>query len=200
MKTQLLSMTLIGTLGAGAALADTSAIAVTDLNLRAGPSPAQPVIAVIPNQGAVNITGCIEASSWCQVDFNGTQGWAYGDYLSASLDGGSVRVIENRSKIDLNTVTYDYSAADTVQAGGTIGTVVEDTYVVPSAPAESAVVYVRENPVEPFYLNGEIVTGATLPEVVTLQTVPESDYRYAYVNGVPVLVEPAERRVVYVVR
>jgi hypothetical protein len=42
--------------------------------------------------------------------------------------------------------------------------------------------------------------SAQLPEVVILQPVPETEYRYAYVNGVPVLVEPADRRVVYVVR
>ena len=39
-----------------------------------------------------------------------------------------------------------------------------------------------------------------LPEAVTLNTVPQSDYRYAYVNGVPVVVDPAERRVVHIVR
>ncbi|MGK7651141.1 DUF1236 domain-containing protein [Roseovarius sp. B08] len=109
-------------------------------------------------------------------------------------------MIENRSMIEVPTVTYEYSAADTVQAGGAISPYVGDTYVAPSVPADNALVYVRNNPVEPIYLDGEIVTGATLPEVVSLQPVPETEYRYAYVNGVPVLVEPAERRVVYVVR
>ncbi|MFN3209844.1 MAG: DUF1236 domain-containing protein [Roseovarius sp.] len=200
MKPQILGLALVGTLGAGAAMADVSATAVTDLNLRAGPSPAQPVIAVIPNTGAVSIQGCIEASSWCEVNYNGTQGWAYGDYLAASLDGGTVRVIENRSAIEVPTVTYEYSAADTVEAGGAITPLASETYVGPVVPGESEVIYVRENPMEPYYLDGEIVTGATLPEVVNLQTVPESQYSYAYVNGVPVLVEPAERRVVYIVR
>lgn len=200
MKTRLLSLTLAGTLGAGAAMADVDATAVTDLNLRAGPSPAQPVIAVIPNAGAVSIQGCIEASSWCEVNYNGTQGWAYGDYLAASTDGGSVRVIENRSVIEVPTVTYEYSAADTVQAGGAISPYVGDTYVAPSVPADNTLVYVRDNPMEPIYLDGEVVTGAQLPAAVGLQPVPDTEYRYAYVNGVPVLVEPADRRVVYVVR
>ncbi|MEQ8255339.1 MAG: DUF1236 domain-containing protein [Roseovarius confluentis] len=199
MKKRLLSLTLVSTIGAGAALADVDATAVTDLNLRAGPSPAQPVIDVIPNAGAVSIQGCIEASSWCEVSYNGTQGWAYGDYLAASTDAGSVRVIENRSAMNLPTVTYEYSEADTVDAGGTI-TPLADSYVGPIDPVQSEVVYVRDNPMDPYYLDGEVVTGATLPEVVDLRTVPDSEYRYAYVNGVPVLVEPAERRVVYIVR
>lgn len=200
MKKRLLSLTLVGTLGAGAAMADVDATAVTDLNLRAGPSPAQPVIDVIPNAGAVSIQGCIEASSWCEVNYNGTQGWAYGDYLAASTDAGSVRVIENRSAMNLPTATYEYSEADSVAAGGAIGTVVDDTYVTPVTPADNTVVYVRDNPMEPIYLDGEVVTGAQLPAAVGLQPVPDTEYRYAYVNGVPVLVEPAERRVVYVVR
>ena len=33
-----------------------------------------------------------------------------------------------------------------------------------------------------------------------LQTIPDYDYRYVYVNGQPVLVDPNNRQVVYVVR
>ncbi|MEQ8896375.1 MAG: DUF1236 domain-containing protein [Roseovarius sp.] len=216
MKTQLLSMTLIGTMGAGAALAETSATAVTDLNLRAGPGPQQDIIGVIPNEGNVNIEGCLAETSWCKVSFDGSQGWAYGDYLSASLEGEQMMVAPNRDRIEVNTVTYEDSNADDVAAGGAVGGIVGAIAGGPvgaaagavaggavggaTDPGEETVVYVRENPVEPVYLDGEVVTGAQLPEVVTLNTVPTSDYRYAYVNGVPVVVDPAERRVVHIVR
>ena len=56
------------------------------------------------------------------------------------------------------------------------------------------------NPVEPIYLDGEVVVGAGIPESVTLSEVPDSEYYYAYINGVPVLVEREQRRVVHVVR
>ena len=46
----------------------------------------------------------------------------------------------------------------------------------------------------------EVVAGAGLPPAVGLRPIPDYEYEYAYVNGVPVLVDPATRRVVYVVR
>ncbi|KRS19813.1 DUF1236 domain-containing protein [Roseovarius indicus] len=216
MKTQLLSMTLIGTMGAGAALADTSATAATDLNLRAGPGPQQSIVGVIPVNANVNVHGCLAETAWCKVSFEGTEGWAYGDYLSASLEGEQLMIAPNRDQIEVNTVTYDDGNADGIASGGVAGGIVGAIAGGPVGAAAGAaiggavggatdasdetIVYVRENPVEPVYLEGEVVTGVQLPEAVVLNTVPESDYRYAYVNGVPVVVDPAERRVVHIVR
>ena len=45
-----------------------------------------------------------------------------------------------------------------------------------------------------------LIEGAGLPDTVTLAPVPGSEYQYAYVNGVPVLVEPSSRRVRYIYR
>ena len=64
----------------------------------------------------------------------------------------------------------------------------------------TTVTYVRENAVDPVYLDGEVVVGATVPEVVTLATIPDETYGYAYVNGLPVLVDPETRVIVKVVR
>ncbi|WP_327787154.1 DUF1236 domain-containing protein [Rhabdonatronobacter sediminivivens] len=58
----------------------------------------------------------------------------------------------------------------------------------------------RENPVDPIFLDGEVVVGAGIPETVALAEVPESEYYYSYVNGVRVLVERDQRRIVYIVR
>jgi len=54
--------------------------------------------------------------------------------------------------------------------------------------------------VAPIYLNGEVVEGVGLPEDVALAPIPGSAYEYAYVNNVPVLVEPSTRRVEYLYR
>lgn len=68
------------------------------------------------------------------------------------------------------------------------------------APPESVQSYVVHHPLNPVYLNGEVVVGAGLPPTVALQPVPDYDYDYAYVNRQPVLVEPRTRRIVYVYR
>ena len=69
-----------------------------------------------------------------------------------------------------------------------------------TTPDERITTYVRSNPVEPIYLDGEVVVGAGIPETVELTEVPESEYYYAYVNGVRVLVKRDTRRVYYIVR
>jgi hypothetical protein len=40
----------------------------------------------------------------------------------------------------------------------------------------------------------------SLPADVALQPVPDYEYQYAYVNRVPVLVQPQTRRIVYIYR
>ena len=57
--------------------------AVTDraVNLRTGPSTGYPSIAVIPRGDYVEVNACLESSPWCDVDWRGVQGWAYGRYL-----------------------------------------------------------------------------------------------------------------------
>ena len=44
------------------------------------------------------------------------------------------------------------------------------------------------------------MVGATLPAAVPVYPVPASPYVYSYVNGQRVLVEPAARKIVYVIR
>jgi hypothetical protein len=45
-----------------------------------------------------------------------------------------------------------------------------------------------------------VVEGVGLPESVALTPVPGTDYGYAYVNSLPVLVEPSTRQVEYIYR
>lgn len=51
------------------------------LNLRSGPSLGNSVITVMPDGAAVSLTG-ESAGGFLSVVYNGTAGWAYGDYLS----------------------------------------------------------------------------------------------------------------------
>lgn len=76
--------------------------------------------------------------------------------------------------------------------GATVGALVD--------PPEQVRTYVTTQQVDPVYLEGEVVVGAGVPDNVELRTVPDYEYRYAYINGQRVLVEPSSRRIVYVVR
>ncbi len=206
------------TLAAGAASADISAQAMTDLNLRAGPGPHYEIIGVIKGEDTAFVEGCLETADWCRVNYGGLEGWAYGAYLSQTLDDPKPIVVEG-STSPVATIVYEADAdtAGAAAAGGVAGAVIGGLIVggpvgavagavLGSAAAASTeistttVTYVRENAVDPVYLDGEVVVGATVPEVVTLATIPDETYGYAYVNGLPVLVDPETRVIVKVVR
>lgn len=205
---------------AGSASAQTMATATSDLNVRSGPGPEYSVVGVIPSNGQATLNGCIENSKWCQVEANGVSGWAYSDYLLAQHSGRQVVVTEGRAEMAVPVTRYDGPPAAGVVGGvggavagalvgGPVGAVVggvagaaalgtAQAALEPPSPAVRA--YIRDNRVDPVYLEGEVVVGAGIPETVTVREIPDYRYRYVYVNGQPVLVDPDSRRIVYVVR
>lgn len=209
----------------GVAAAQVSATATTDLNIRSGPGPEYPVVGVIAGSEEATVNGCLEGSKWCQVTHAGVEGWAYSDYLMASLGGtsggGETIVMTERPPEAVPTVTYETTAStdDGAFAGAATGAVAGAIIGGPAgaavggaagavaggvadaiAPPEEVVTYVEQNRIDPVYLEGEVVVGAGLPETVEIREIPDYEYRYVYVNGQPVLVEPESRRIVYVVR
>lgn len=198
----------------GSAAAGVAATATTDLNIRSGPGAQYPVVGVIEAGGTVALDGCLEGSQWCSINHAGAVGWVFSDYLVADLGGRQIVVTERPADLAMPTVVYEGPTAAVPGAiggaiagaiiGGPIGAVVGGTAgaVVGAAvdPPTEVRTYVAGNPVDPVYLDGEVVVGATLPDAVRLAPVPEYQYAYVYVNGVPVLVEPDTRRIVYIFR
>ena len=91
---------LIAAAAAGVALsipasAETLATAMMPLSIRSGPGPQYSVIGAIPGRGQAMIIGCIQGSMWCQVSYNGRQGWAYAQYLTARVSGRSLALAES---------------------------------------------------------------------------------------------------------
>lgn len=187
------------------ASAATRAEATTALNMRSGPGPQYDVVGVINNNDRAVIEGCIEGSLWCQVNYKGRTGWVYSKYLTASASGRTVVIADDRAALNVPVVTYAPAPVTVGSASppAVTGTLIEAQSVsrplVITPPAEVGT-YVTANPLRRTYLDGEVVVGAGLPQEVVLQPVPQYDYRYAYVNGVPVLVEPTSRRIVYIYR
>jgi uncharacterized protein YraI len=199
----------------GAALAATSATAITDLNVRSGPGPEYPVVGLVGQGQQAIVTGCIQGSKWCEVD-NG--GWVYSDYLTADVSGAAVVLTDRPAAVEMPTVTYEAPKGGAVAGGAVTGAVTGALVGGPIGAAVGAVAggavgaaviqpppdevrtYVTSNAVDPVYLDGEVVVGAGVPDNVTLTEIPHYQYRYVYLNGQPVLVEPNSRRIVYVVR
>jgi hypothetical protein len=211
-------MAIIGVLSAPAAYAQTTAQAAMALNLRAGPGPAEQIISVIPADGEVTVEACLQGSSWCEVSFEGMSGWAFSDYLTVKLEGEAdpVTLYENRDRITVHTIERTDTTGESALGAGTVGMLAGAVVGGPvgaaigglagasagaaSDPGEQVTTYVRTNPVEQIYLDGEVVVGAGIPETVTLQDVPDSEFSYAYVNGVPVVVDTESRQIVHILR
>jgi uncharacterized protein YraI len=182
------------------------AIALTDLNLRAGPGPDYEVVGVIGAHAPARVKGCIEGSLWCEVTVQGITGWAYSKYLAMERDNKTVILSESANELDLPTVGFEAPAgtvAGTVTGAlvaGPVGAAVGAAVGTAVSPPGTVRTYVSEHRVDPVYLEGETVVGARVPETVELYDVPEYEYRYTYVNRVPVLVDPGNREIVYVYR
>lgn len=203
------------------------AVAVTDLNMRAGPGSQYPIVTTIRENGSVDILGCLPDAKWCQVIWQGNEGWSYSEYLAVTETDERIFVPQARSVLDIPVVAFEGAAnvagaavggaadvagaavggaADVAGAavggaanvaGSIIGGVANlaTTAVTPPGHVRA---HVLENRYDPVLLRGEVVTGARLPDVVELRPVPDYRYHYAYVNGVPVLVDPQTRRIVHV--
>ncbi|GGK27738.1 DUF1236 domain-containing protein [Salinarimonas ramus] len=194
---------------ANPAAAQVAATATTDLNMRAGPGPNYEIVDTIVGNDTVTVVGCLPSSAWCRVQYQGTEAWAYGDYLTAQVESAPVIVTQRREIVpeaQWDPVTATGAVAGEIVGsiiGGTVGAVTGaiggavDGFTAPPPPVRT---YVYENRVEPVYLEGEVVAGAGLPPAVGLRPIPDYEYEYAYVNGQPVLVDPATRRIVYIVR
>ena len=203
----------------GAAFAQVSVTATTDLNVRAGPGPQHPVVGMLGAGQSATLDGCLQASKWCKV----ADGWVYSDYLTGDFGGTQVVVTERPadSGIQIVEAPADTGGGDAgavaggvtgavagAIVGGPVGAVVGGAAGVVAGGATGTVIdppaevrtYVTSNQVDPVYLEGEVVVGASLPETVQLREIPDYEYRYVYVNGQPVLVEPSSRQIVYVMR
>lgn len=213
-KTALVSMAIV-TLATGTALADIRATATTDLNIRTGPGPQFPAVGVIDSGATATVQGCAQDSKWCLVAYNGESGWSYSDYLAGDFSGEQVVVTERMNTETVPVVEYKDNGEGVVvgaaggaitgaliggPVGAAIGGVAGAGIGAAVSPPTEVRTYVAENKVEPVYLEGEVVVGAGIPDNIELRPIPEYEYNYVYVNGQPVLVDPASRKIVYVYR
>lgn len=77
-------------------------------------------------------------------------------------------------------------------AGAVIGDVSED------ALTPETRTYVLEHKTESVVIDGDVAVGTQLPETVQIQTIPDSQYSYVYVEERPVLVEPQSRQIIHI--
>ena len=132
------------------------------------------------------VEGCLEAASWCKVSHAGMQGWVSGDYLTTMVNEAPVAIYANRASVPQKTVVYTDTSAESTAAGGATGAVAGAVIAGPAGailgagtgaaidPGPTVTTYVRNNPRDVIYVDGEVVVG--LPESVMLTEVPDSTF------------------------
>lgn len=208
MNRRLLAATAFAAFAVPAAALALPATVLTDVALRTGPGPAYPIIGTIDRQAIVEVEGCVDAATWCQVSWNGRTGWTYASYLAHEMQGRVVVLPDARTQVQVPTIVYREQRAGTVAhnapvivgdpiVGPSLGTLKVGTVIQPPPQVQT---YVTTHRIEPVYLNGEVVVGAILPQSVTVHEVPQYQYRNTVVNGQTVLVEPGTNRIVHIYR
>ncbi len=193
-----------------------SGTANADLPLRSGPGPMHNIIGTVDRNTIVEVEGCVETGTWCQVNANGHRGWVWGANVTAQQGGQTVVVTQQRQALQVPVVTYQEQRAQVPAAGagtgaiagallgGPIGAVIGGIAGLTAGavvdPPGEVKTYVTTNKVDPVYLEGEVVVGSALPTNVKVYEIPNYPNKYAYVNGRTVLVEPGTNKIVYVYR
>ena len=187
MKMHLIIPAVAGSLLAlsGAAMADSTVSATTDLNVRAGPGPQYPVIGVLAAGQSTTLKGCLENSKWCSVAEAGGDGWVFSDYLSSDIGGKQVILTDRPAGSDVAVVArpdQGGGGAGAVVGGATgaiagaiiagpVGAAVGGAAGIVAGGATGQVVdpparvrtFVTSQRMDPVYLDGEVVVGASLP-------------------------------------
>lgn len=101
-----LAASLVATMAVPSLAAAQDAIVTTDLNMRAGPSTSFPVVDVIPESAPVDVHGCVDGYSWCDVSSRGSRGWVSASYLSYAANGSYVPLFDYASDAEIPIITY----------------------------------------------------------------------------------------------
>ncbi|MBP0493490.1 SH3 domain-containing protein [Pararoseomonas indoligenes] len=82
--------------------------ATGSVNLRAGPGTTYPKVVVVPSGAGVEIFGCLEGYSWCDVGFGSVRGWVSSNYLQYTYEARRVPLPRYAPQSGVPIVTFSF--------------------------------------------------------------------------------------------
>jgi uncharacterized protein YraI len=197
-----LSSLVSAALLAGSASALTAYSPTGHLNVRSGPGFQYPVVTQMEPNVPAGISGCIANYTWCSVAVGGQTAWASAEYLVTDAGGKLTNLQVSGAQLGIPIVVPENvtEVVTTTTVGAMVSVSPSVGLVESIAPAPEVLSFVTAQPIQPVLVDGEVMVGATLPAAVPVYSIPASPYVFSYINGQRVLVEPAARKIVYVVR
>jgi uncharacterized protein YraI len=99
---------VLGTLliGMSSAAMAQNAFTARPLNVRAGPDRDYPLVAQLGPNTPVEVNGCLNDWSWCDVSFDGNRGWAYAPGLNYLYQGERVPLYSYAPGLGIPVITF----------------------------------------------------------------------------------------------
>lgn len=95
---------LVATLPAHAA----DGFTTSSTELRSGPGGEYPPVGVIESDSAVEVNGCLESWSWCDVSIGGDRGWVEGNALALEYQSTRGALVKMAPQANVGVVTFSF--------------------------------------------------------------------------------------------
>lgn len=76
------------------------------MNVRAGPNRDYPLVAQVDEGTPLDVHGCLDSWSWCDVSFEGNRGWMYAGGISFVYNGQRVPIYSYGPQLGLPIITF----------------------------------------------------------------------------------------------